>query len=305
MTEAVSEQELIRHWERLDFHRAYVADVARNACYWDALSRHAAGRSVVDVGSGTGLLAMMAAKADAESVVGLEWSSLAETAERAVADNGLSDKVAILRTDARDYSPERRADVVVHDLIGSFVWDEGLLEVMAHVRERVLAPTGKILPSRVELHVAPMEWPERGRRERFWSEPRCGLDLSAFGRRERGFAPADGPTVIHLADDQCLLASPASAALVDLELGGGFPGSIELKFTATRVGEFDAVLGFMKIAFDDEIALSTKPGDGITSWGQIAIPLREPLRVREGDALALRLKPALRSRSWEARAEVV
>ncbi|RYE92588.1 MAG: class I SAM-dependent methyltransferase, partial [Oxalobacteraceae bacterium] len=113
MQPRLTDDSLVLHWERMDFHRSYVADAVRNDCYAAALDRHARGRTVVDVGSGTGILAMLAARAGAAAVTGIEWSSLAETAARAVADNGLDDRVEIVRGDARDFTRSQRADLIV------------------------------------------------------------------------------------------------------------------------------------------------------------------------------------------------
>ena len=52
---------------------------------------------VLDVGCGTGILSMFAAKAGAKMVIGVDMSSIVEHAKKIVEDNGLSDKVTILR----------------------------------------------------------------------------------------------------------------------------------------------------------------------------------------------------------------
>jgi SAM-dependent methyltransferase len=298
MQPRLTDDSLVLHWERMDFHRSYVADAVRNDCYAAALDRHARGRTVVDVGSGTGILAMLAARAGAAAVTGIEWSSLADTAARAVADNGLDDRVEIVRGDARDFTRSQRADLIVHDLIGSFVWDEDALDVMRGMRDRVLVSGGRIIPGVVELHIVPITWPDRIRFREFWARPHAGLNLSAFLGRDRQFAPADGPTVVHLGDDACLLAEPSCAAITDFAADETLPPAVTRHFTMARSDHLDAVLGFLRIHFDDHVVLSTAPGQPATSWGQVVVPLAQGMPVRRGQEVAVTFTPALRGRAW-------
>jgi FkbM family methyltransferase len=57
---------------------------------------------VLDIGAGSGLLSMMAARAGADTVVAVEQSShMCEVAEKAIAANELSSKCIVLQRDAR------------------------------------------------------------------------------------------------------------------------------------------------------------------------------------------------------------
>jgi protein arginine N-methyltransferase 1 len=52
------------------------------------------GKIVLDVGCGTGILSMFAAKAGAEHVYGIDMSGIVEQAKAIVEKNGLADKVS-------------------------------------------------------------------------------------------------------------------------------------------------------------------------------------------------------------------
>jgi predicted RNA methylase len=111
----------------------------------DALVR--AGDTVVDVGSGTGILALFAARAGAGRVIAVEADErLAGWIAETVAANGLSDRVTVLTGDAlRIDLPE--ADVLVAELVETALIEETLVPVLNGLRARgVIGPATKILP---------------------------------------------------------------------------------------------------------------------------------------------------------------
>ena len=129
-----SDAEQISAWSALDLHRSYLADEMRTRVYRAGLrAALAQGGRVLDLGSGTGILSMMAARCGADAVLGVDWSDLVAPARAAVRDNGLSKHVDFLNADLRTLRPEdhpllgRRADVIVHDLIGGLMWDEDMI----------------------------------------------------------------------------------------------------------------------------------------------------------------------------------
>ena len=68
-------------YERLDIHQGMCADAVRNQAYRRALEAAVREQSVVlDVGTGTGLLARYAARAGARRVYAIEQSPIAEIA---------------------------------------------------------------------------------------------------------------------------------------------------------------------------------------------------------------------------------
>jgi type III protein arginine methyltransferase len=75
------------------WHFAMMNDVPRNSAYEEAIRRVAPGRSVLDIGTGAGLLAMMAARAGAKWVVSCEQTPwIAAKAREVVAANGVGDR---------------------------------------------------------------------------------------------------------------------------------------------------------------------------------------------------------------------
>jgi cyclopropane fatty-acyl-phospholipid synthase-like methyltransferase len=71
------------------------------------------GKSVLDIGCGTGRYMFEAVKRGASDVVGLDAASGALDAARKMADDlGMQEKVAFFQTDFMDYKPEKKFDII-------------------------------------------------------------------------------------------------------------------------------------------------------------------------------------------------
>lgn len=76
---------------------------------------------MLDVGCGTGILSMFAAKAGARKVIGIECSNIVEYARRIVADNDLSDIVTIVKGKVEEVTlPDNieKVDVIISEWMG-------------------------------------------------------------------------------------------------------------------------------------------------------------------------------------------
>ncbi|RYG42945.1 class I SAM-dependent methyltransferase [archaeon] len=113
----------------VDIHCDMLSDAVRTDAYRDALKRNPhryAGKQVLDVGCGTGILSMFAAQAGAAHVIALDASAIIEEATVIVAANGLSDRVRPVRGKAEEvdlprYLPaaaDGKVDIIVSEWMG-------------------------------------------------------------------------------------------------------------------------------------------------------------------------------------------
>ncbi|KAJ8604167.1 hypothetical protein CTAYLR_008583 [Chrysophaeum taylorii] len=150
-----------------DFHYAMMNDHPRNDFYRECLRRAIEpGRSVVlEIGTGSGLLAMLAARLGAQHVVAIEASrSLAELARRNLVSNGLDRKVVVISRLSTDVTPEevveaagRLPDVVVSELFGTLLLGESALDYLDDARRRLAAPGARVVPPRGVQYAAIVE----------------------------------------------------------------------------------------------------------------------------------------------------
>ena len=93
------------------------------------------GDVVLDLGSGSGILSLAAARAGASEVIAVELDSLmARTLRQTVSANGYEDIITVVNTDARTLQ-DLEPDLVLAELIDTGLMDEPLVPVMNHLTE--------------------------------------------------------------------------------------------------------------------------------------------------------------------------
>ena len=163
----------------IDWHREMLADLDRVNAFRTALSEAVhPGDVVLDIGTGTGLLAIFAIQLGASRVYAIEQGDIVNVAEEVVAKNGISnEQIRFLKGHSSQVELPERVDLVVAELIGSFGLEESIIPVLSDARERFLKPGGRLLPSWLDLYVAPTEEGEiQGRWQRVLAAEH-GLDL--------------------------------------------------------------------------------------------------------------------------------
>lgn len=140
---------------------AMQADAVRMNAYAEALRRVVTPASVVlDLGTGAGVMALLAARLGARRVIGVDASPVVEVARRNARACGLDGVVRFIQADSRALELDERVDVIVSDLRGVLPPLHQNLAVLADARDRLLAPGGVLIPRRDELLAAPVHLPE-------------------------------------------------------------------------------------------------------------------------------------------------
>lgn len=266
----------------IEFHRKLVNDRVRMDRWRAAIEAVVRpGDVVLDVGSGTGVLAFFAARAGARRVFAVERSPMAGLARRLAADNGLADVVEVLRSDLEAVELPEPVDVIVSELVSKSFIGQRMERLVGTARDRWLKPGGRIVPARVEGRLAPAEAAEAWTALRFPDAALHGLDFTAAD-----FVALNVPAGARLAGD-ALLAAPAPAYAYDAHATPIDAGlEARLAWTATRRGTLHGFYGTLWMELAEGVILESQPAT-LPSWDNLFLPLPEAVEVGPGDAIEL------------------
>jgi len=272
----------------LDQFAAMFADRVRMDAYCAAIEATVRpGDTVVDLGCGPGIFALLACKAGARTVFAIDVDGVVDFGRHLAAANGFGDRVNFLRGDSRHIHLPERANVIISDIRGVLPLFSHAVGTLEDARVRLLAEGGRLLPSRDTLIAALVELPELYRHiaDSWKSIPH--LDLSA------GL-----PLVLNAIYRQQLKTEQVvSAALpwhvLDYAAGPKLPAQGTLEFTITRSAEVHGIGLWFETQLVEGIGYSTEPRNGETVYGHIFLPWLEPVALREGAVCSVNLRADL------------
>jgi len=229
----------------LAVHRLMIQDDARTAAYLRAIEAIVEpGDTVLDVGAGSGILSLFAARCGAGHVHAVDQSKIIEVARDLAADNGFAERMSFHRELVEDVVLEPKADVLVSEWFGYFALAETMFKSFVQARDANLKPAGRTIPASFSLHLAPLESEQlyRDRGPGLWEQPVYGLDFTRLIDLEIGDLEATsvvippetllGPAV-ELVDVDCHSATtadffdPLTRNVEDMFVHGSTPYPIE------------------------------------------------------------------------------
>lgn len=246
------------------WHVNILRDTARNQAYRAGIEAAVRpGDRVLDIGAGSGLLSMMAVRAGAGSVVAAEVNpAMADVATRAVAQNGMADRIAIIPKYSTDIAADELGgpvDLIVHEILSQDLLAEGVLPAIADAVPRLLAPGGRVVPRAAQLRVALASYPFAERRHLAQVE---GFDLSAMNRVVRS------PMPLESTDAKLVQRSDAADLFsYDFASGGPYRGGRDSIDLTVRGGPATGVVQWIRVDLCDGVVYENGPGtDPASSW---------------------------------------
>lgn len=272
-------------------HDIMLADQVRIGSYRRAIERYVKeGDVVVDLGTGSGILSFFASAQRPRKIYAIDHSNVIAKAQAVAVDNA-PNNITFMRVNSRKFKlPEGRADVIIHEQIGDLLLNENMVANLIDLRDRILTPGGKIVPSRFDLFVEPVQMKEAYRVPFIWEQRIEGVDFRAM-RAYADKLPRDYfHASIRSSDVDRLLGSPEPIMSFDLETMAldDLPKRVRYQRRVTHPGRLDGFVLYFSVIFDDDIRFDTAPGSPETHWG-MTILRTEACVVNEGDTIRLDL----------------
>ena len=270
----------------LEFHAFCLTNTGtRLAHYASALAQVIRpGDTVLDLGAGFGILGVLACRAGARRVHAVEASDACAMGRELVRVTPMGDRITFFHGSSFDFRLDQPVDVVVADVHSTFGLQEGGLSSLADARERLLKPDGAMIPSHLQLFVAPTEAAESyNRRVGMWQQSVGGLDLAAVRA-----AAANRHYPARLTESQLLaplqpLGPPFALGQPGVRRMGGTTNAI-----ATRSGTMHGLCGCWNSTLAPGITLRNAPGDsGTTNFAHAFLPFEVPFEVEAGDRVEI------------------
>ena len=275
-------------------HVSMLNDRARTGAYLRAIREVVKpGDVVLELGTGTGVLAVAAAKAGARHVYTIEVGSIGKVAEAIFADNGLSDRITLISGLSTQVTVPERADVLISEIIGNEPLNERVLQSTRDAILRFLKPQARFVPRTLRIHAVPVEVPEsvmsklmfRESSQANWS----GWYEMNFDSLSRGNAPEPFNIFArpHRLKDWARMSEPVLLSEIDFSIG--HPPSVlsESYIVATRNGTLNGIVLYFELGLCPGVWLSVDPETASEecSWRVPVWLLPTALEVKSGERL--------------------
>jgi protein arginine N-methyltransferase 1 len=278
----------------LRYHASLVLDEPRIDAYARALSRTIrAGDVVLDVGTGTGILAFLAARVGAARVYAVDRGEAIELARAAAPSNDAAGVVQFIRTESTELELPEPVDAIVTETLWNFGLGEGVAGAIIDARDRFLRPGGPIVPQAISMWCALVE--RSGTFENLvdvWAVPRASVDLSAL----RAFAANN--VYAETFEERDLLSEPAQVAAVSLVDVANADVKATCETVVTRSGLAHGIAGWFDAELCRGISLSNRPPVAAKSWAHAFLPFERPLEVSAGAEVTIAIATSANGSHW-------
>ncbi|NXX88295.1 ANM8 methyltransferase, partial [Centropus bengalensis] len=277
-------------------HEEMLKDEVRTLTYRNSMyhNKHVfKDKIVLDVGSGTGILSMFAAKAGAKKVYGIECSSISDYSEKIIKANHLDSIITIFKGKVEEVElPVEKKNIIISEWMGYCLFYESMLKKIIFARDKWLKPGGLMFPDRAALYVVAIEDRQKKNFKIHWWENVYGFDMTCI----RDVAMKE--PLVDIVDPKQVVTNACLIKEVDIYT----VKTEELAFTSAfclqiqRNDYIHALVTYFNIEFTKchkKMGFSTAPDAPYTHWKQTVFYLEDYLTVRRGEEIygTISMKP--------------
>lgn len=281
------------------WHVPMMNELERNQAFHDGLaSLVTPDKLVFEIGTGSGLLAMMAARLGARKVYTCEAVGLiADTARKIIEGNHYQDRITVLAKPSHAVQLESdlpgKADILVHEIFSSELLGEHVLPAIEDAKHRLLKPGGEVLPLAASIMIALVGGDELGKN--LYVGDSFGFDLREFNAihpKKRPLYREDLAPV--------LMSDDIVAFRFDFSGQSTFPAEKkQIQVTARRGGLCYGVIQWIRLELCEGVHFENHPSRprAVSNWQHTVHGFEKPVHLEEGSTVSVTAMHD-RSRPW-------
>lgn len=272
------------------WHIDMMNDTERNLAYQKAIEKAVTkDTTVFEIGTGSGLLSMMAARAGAKHVYTCEKSMpIRKAAQEIIRKNGFAEKITVIDKWSTSVSipqdiPEK-VDLVIGEIFGPGLLEEQALHFFFDAKQRLMKPGAKIIPSKATMYATLIQSEEISKRGTVGKV--CGLDLSLFN------GLLDDPALqIPLSQfPHKFLSEPLKLKEIEFGVDDIQVSENKVSIKINESGMCHAVAQWFVLETDEQTILDTSSAKPRTHWDQQIQIFEKPFSVTQGSEVDFLLR---------------
>lgn len=271
---------------------AMLADKGRVDAYVAALRDVVNHDSIVmDIGTGTGIFALLACQFGARHVYAIEPNDAIQVARELAETNGFSEKITFIQDLSTKITLPEKANIIISDM-------RGMLPISTHhflsiidARRRHLASTGVLIPMQDIVRVALVEAPDLYQSySSQWIDNEFGIDTRVATRRIRNTM---WPDKVSKESNESIVGVPETWVTLNYQTLDNPNVSGEVNWQLDQ----SAIVHGMRIWFDTElvpgVGFSNAPDQPALIYGSTFLPFPEPVSLKLGDRVSINIQANL------------
>ncbi|KAL7021960.1 hypothetical protein ACKWTF_012086 [Chironomus riparius] len=272
-------------------HEEMLKDEVRTLSYRNAMyhNKHLfKGKTVIDVGCGTGILSMFAAKAGAARVIAIECSNIADYAVKIIEENKLDHIISVVKGKVEEVVlPDNieKVDIIISEWMGYCLFYESMLDTVLYARDKWLdKENGMMFPDRCTLYVTSIEDRQYKDEKINWWDDVYGFNMSHIRK------VAISEPLVDVVDQKQVVTNSYLIKEIDLYTvqKEDLTFTSEFHLAIKRNDFIQALVTYFNVEFTKchkRIGFSTSPEAAYTHWKQTVFYLDDYITAKKGEEI--------------------